>query len=286
MRRLIALVPAVLALATAGPALAATKNVSIKATGFAPVNVSINSGDSVKWTNIDKVNHQVVSDRGLFASPVLRPGQTYTRTFNQGGTYRYHDGLKPTEKGAVIVKGPPPSISLGANTPVVTFGSGIILSGAVSNQKPNETVQIYAQAYGQASYALVATVLTGVGGAWSYATKPEVLTYYKARWGNLESAVATIGVAPSISLRKIGSWWVVKTVGARRFSHRAVSVQRLNSFGQWVTLKKVALNSTGAQRFKLKLPKGRSQLRIAMSVNQAGAGYLGAYSKTITYRTK
>ena len=126
--------------------------------------MSINSGDSVKWTNIDKVNHQVVSDRGLFASPVLRPGQTYTRTFNQGGTYRYHDGLKPTEKGAVIVKGPPPSVSLGANTPVVTFGSGIILSGAVSNQKPNETVQIYAQAYGQASYALVATVLTGVGG--------------------------------------------------------------------------------------------------------------------------
>jgi hypothetical protein len=246
--------------------------------------VEINSGDSVKWTNVDTVNHQVVSDRGLFASSILRPGQSYTRQFNQGGTYRYHDGLKPTSKGTVIVKGPPPSVSIGASTPIVTFGNGITLSGVVSSLQPNETVQVYAQPFGQVSFALVATVLSGTGGAWSYATKPEVLTLYKARWGNRESIVATIGVAPSISFRRIGAWFVVKTVGARKFARRSVQVQRLNSFGQWVTLKRIVLNSSGAQRFKVKLPKGLNRLRIAMSVNQAGAGYLGAFSKTITYR--
>ena len=46
----------------------------------------------------------------------------------------------------------------------------------------------------------------------------------------------------------------------------------------------MTLNSSGAQRFKVKLPKGLNRLRIAMSINQAGAGYLGAYSKTIQYR--
>jgi plastocyanin len=284
MRRLIALVPAALVLATAGPALAATKAVQIKAAGFSPTRVEIASGDSVRWTNVDTVNHQVVSDAGLFASSILRPGQTYTRTFNQGGTYRYHDGLEPAEKGTVVVKGPPPSVSILASTPIVTFGNGITLAGVVSTLQPNETVQVYAQPFGQASFALAATVLTGTGGAWSYATKPEVLTLYKARWGNRESVVATIGVAPSISLRKIGSWWVVKTVPERRFARRSIQVQRLNSFGQWVTLKRVALNYSGAQRFKVKLPKGVNRLRIAMSVNQAGAGYLGAFSKTITYR--
>lgn len=284
MRRLIALVPAAVALATAGPALAATKNVSIKAGGFAPTKVEINSGDSVKWTNVDTVNHQVVSDHGLFASSILRPGQTYTRMFNQGGTYRYHDGLKPTERGSVVVKGPPPSVSIGASLPIVTYGSGVTLSGVVSSQLPNETVQVYAQVFGQASFALAATVLTGPGGTWSYATKPEALTLYKARWGSRESVVAMIGVAPSISFRRIGGWFVVKTVPERRFARRSVQVQRLNSFGQWVTLKRVALNSSGAQRFKVKLPNGLNRLRLAMSVNQAGAGFLGAFSKTIQYR--
>jgi len=32
------------------------------------------------------------------------------------------------------------------------------------------------------------------------------------------------------------------------------------------------------------LPCGTSRLRIAMSVNQAGAGYLGAFSREISYR--
>ena len=148
-------------------------------------------------------------------------------------------------------------MSIGASAPIVTYGSGITLAGVVSTGLPNETVQIYAQPFGQASFALAATILTGAGGAWSYATKPDALTLYKARWGNRESVVATIGVAPSISLRKIGPWWVVKTVGARKFSRRAVTLQRLNAFGQWVSLKKVTLNSSGAQRFKVKLPKGR-----------------------------
>jgi plastocyanin len=286
MRRLIALVPALLALATAGPSLAATHTVQIRPGGFVPVNVSINTGDSVRWLNVDRVNHQVVSDRGLFASPILGPGQSYTRTFNQGGTFRYHDGLEPAERGAVVVKGPPPSVSIGANPPIVTYGSGLSLSGVVSSLQPNETVEVWAQPYGQASFALAATILTGVGGAWSYATKPNVLTFYKVRWRNLESAVATVGVAPSISLRRTGSWWVVKTVGARTFSRKAVLIQRLNSFGQWVSVKKVTLNSSGAQRFKVTLPKGLNRLRVAMSINQAGAGYLGAFSKTIQYRNK
>ena len=286
MRRLIALLPAALVLATAGPALAATHTVQIRAGGFAPTRVNANAGDVIRWTNVDTVNHQVVSDQGLFASPILRPRQTYTRTFVSGGTFRYHDGLEPAERGTIAVKGPPPSVTIGASSAIVTFGNGLMLSGTVSTLLPNETVQIYTVPFGQTSWALAATVLTGAGGVWSYATKPDLLTLYKVRWGNRESAVATVGVMPSLSLRRIGNWFVVKAVAARRFSHRAVQIQRFNGFGQWVTLKKVTLNSSGAQRFKVKLPKGLNQLRIAMSVNQAGAGYAGGFSKTILYRNR
>ena len=61
--------------------------------------------------------------------------------------------------------------------------------------------------------------------------------------------------------------------------------QRLNTLtGQWVTLKKLLLNSKSGAKFELKLPKGMNQLRLTMSVNQAGAGYLGVIGPTITWR--
>ena len=33
-----------------------------------------------------------------------------------------------------------------------------------------------------------------------------------------------------------------------------------------------------------KLPAGSSLVRVAMSVNQAGAGYLGGFSRTLSYK--
>jgi hypothetical protein len=66
-----------------------------------------------------------------------------------------------------------------------------------------------------------------------------------------------------------------------------VQLQRLNgTTGQWVTLKKVLLNSKSSARvlLKTKLPKGLNQLRVTMSVNQAGSGFLGAISPTVKYR--
>ena len=65
-----------------------------------------------------------------------------------------------------------------------------------------------------------------------------------------------------------------------------MQIQRFNAFGQWVTLKRVKLNSSGAQRFKVALPKGLNRLRVAMSVNQAGAGFAGGFSKTILWRNR
>jgi hypothetical protein len=65
-----------------------------------------------------------------------------------------------------------------------------------------------------------------------------------------------------------------------------VLAQRFSRFGQWVTLKKVRLGGKSTAAFRLTLPKGKSRIRIAMSVNQAGTGYLDGYSPTITVRRR
>jgi hypothetical protein len=65
-----------------------------------------------------------------------------------------------------------------------------------------------------------------------------------------------------------------------------VIAQRLSRFGQWVTIKKVRLGGRSTAAFKMRLPTGKSRVRVAMSVNQAGAGYLAGYSPTITVRRR
>ena len=53
-------------------------------------------------------------------------------------------------------------------------------------------------------------------------------------------------------------------------------MQRLNQFGEWVSLKKVFLNSQSTQRFKLATlrPGLYTDSRLFMTTNQAGAGYI------------
>jgi len=72
---------AALALALPGPGGAASIQVTISATAFTPKNLTVNYGDTVKWKNADKVNHQLVADNGAFASPILRPGDWYPFTW-------------------------------------------------------------------------------------------------------------------------------------------------------------------------------------------------------------
>jgi hypothetical protein len=53
-----------------------------------------------------------------------------------------------------------------------------------------------------------------------------------------------------------------------------------------VTLRKVQLDARSAARVVVALPKGVSDLRVTMSVNQAGAGFLGAISDAILWRQR
>jgi hypothetical protein len=51
-----------------------------------------------------------------------------------------------------------------------------------------------------------------------------------------------------------------------------------------VTVKQARLNSNSAAIFPATLlPKGHSTIRVALSVNQAGPGYLGGLSRKLTY---
>jgi plastocyanin len=276
----------VLTLAPAGSAVStATATVKITRSAFVPAKVTVKVGDSVKWTNTDTISHQVVANNGTFASPVLGAGKSYTFRFRASGTYRYHDGLHPTLTGTVVVTGPPPAVSIGASAPIVVYGQQVVLSGVVSNHLDGEQVTVYQQPYPQASFSEITKVLTTAGGAWSLVVKPTILTSYEAKWKSSTSTSVAIGVRPKIGFTHQGRVFYAKATAAPDFRGRVVYVQRLSRFSQWVKIRKLTLGPKGFKQFRLPgLRKGRSYLRVSMSLNQAGGGYLDGFSPVLTIR--
>lgn len=79
-----------------------------------PKELTIKSGDTVKWVNLFKDAHNVVADsvpKGAesFKSPMLtKAGQSWSFTFKQSGTYSYHCHPHASYgmKGTIIVDRP------------------------------------------------------------------------------------------------------------------------------------------------------------------------------------
>jgi plastocyanin len=284
MRKLILTLAAVTALAIAGPAGAATKGINIYSTGFSPKSVTITEGDTVTWTNRDAASHQILADKGQFVSAILHKNQSFSYTFKAAGTYTYKDELHPKLAGTITVKGLPPSLTFAASAPIVTYGQQLTLTGVVSSHNAGESVTIYYQPYPQPNPIQRAVILTSAGGTFSFIVAPQVLTNYQAAWKGAYATPTTVQVAPKVTLGR-NNGWIIHAAGGRSFVGRAVQLQRLNvATGQWVTMRKVLLNSKSSARVQLKLPKGLNRLRVTMSVNQAGAGFLGTISPTVTWR--
>ncbi len=284
MRTLILAFTAASVLAVAGPAGAASTTISIYGSTFSPKNVTVTQGDTVTWVNRDNATHQVLATGGQFVSAILKPGQKYAFTFNAPGTYSYEDELHPKLTGKITVKAAPPTLTLAVSQPSVVYGTRVTLTGTISSHAAGQQVTIYYRPYPQPNLIQRTTLLTAAGGAFSFLAEPQVLTTYQVSWSGAFATPVTVQVQPHLSLGRSGAW-LIRVSGGRSFAGRSVQLQRLNALtGQWVTQRKVELGARSSARVTLTLPKGVNKLRLTMSVNQAGAGYLGAIGPTITWR--
>jgi plastocyanin len=71
-----------------------------------PANLTVKSGSTVKWTNLDATLHNVAITSGpaTFSSPALKTGGTYSATFAKPGLYRYLCTFHPqTMVGTITV---------------------------------------------------------------------------------------------------------------------------------------------------------------------------------------
>jgi hypothetical protein len=163
----------------------------------------------------------------------------------------------------------------------VFYGAGIRLTGFISSGAANQDVSVWEKPFGSTSFVKRADLKTGTSGAYDYTLVPQVLSEYQTRWGARSSAIVGVGVRPRMTFIRRAPWFVTSAKAGRSLAGRWVYVQRRSSLGQWVNRKKVRLGSSGARRFKMDLPRGRHFLRMFMTTNQAGTGYVWSHSRTL-----
>jgi YVTN family beta-propeller protein len=80
-----------------------TAKVSIASFAFNPSSIAIRPGESVTWSNDDGSPHALVFDDGVGDIVSLSPGQSFTRTFANAGTYEYSCSFHPYMTAKVVV---------------------------------------------------------------------------------------------------------------------------------------------------------------------------------------
>jgi len=75
----------------------------IKNFAFDPASITVKVGSTVRWVNQDSVPHRIVFADGA-DSTVLAGMQSWSRKFDQAGTYDYACTIHPDMLGTVIVE--------------------------------------------------------------------------------------------------------------------------------------------------------------------------------------
>ena len=85
---------------------------------------------------------------------------------------------------------------------------------------------------------------------------------------------------PESGLRR----YVAKVTSDLGYGGHWVLVQRRNALGGWHSVKRVFLGSSSRAVFRMRLPHGRSVLRLFLPESQAGAGYVSGLSHLLFVR--
>lgn len=91
--------------------------VLITSSDFRPITITINQGDTITWINQESKEswpasnihptHTLYPGSSLceeFDSCMISPGESWSFTFNEVGTWIYHDHLNPSLEGLIEVK--------------------------------------------------------------------------------------------------------------------------------------------------------------------------------------
>jgi len=87
----------------AGSSLATVHDVEIVDFQFSPSSLTVNAGDTVRWTNLDSAPHTSTSNTDIWDSGTLTNDQSYEYVLATVGDFPYFCGIHPSMTATIMV---------------------------------------------------------------------------------------------------------------------------------------------------------------------------------------
>jgi plastocyanin len=192
------LIACVAAAAAAPPSLADSageqRTVDIPGTFYSPAALTALVGDTVTWTNHDRMTHTVTADHGEFDSDRLEPGAHFAHTFVQAGVYRYHCRIHRFMHGEIDVY----AVALVGPNHSVPRGSTVTLSGLAPGDVQSVTLE---QQQADGGYQAVTSASPAPDGSFGFAVTVSDPALFRVRASDQLSDPVAVWPQPLVTMR-------------------------------------------------------------------------------------
>ncbi len=84
--------------------LTAPEEISITSSGYSPIDITIDVGETVRFINTDSEKHTATSDDLSWGTGTMQADGTFTHRFTEAGTYTFFDSYDSGNTGAIYVR--------------------------------------------------------------------------------------------------------------------------------------------------------------------------------------
>jgi plastocyanin len=266
------LVACVAAAVAAPPSLADSaaeqRSVDIPGTSFSPDALTVLMGDTVTWTNHDRMTHTVTADHDEFDSGRLEPGARFAHTFVQPGVYRYHCRIHRFMHGEIDVY----AVALVGPSRSVALGSTVALDGLAPVDIRSVGLE---QEQADGSYEAVASASPAADGSFSFRVAVTVPARFRARAGNQFSDPIAVHPQPSVTIhvRRVNGRESVDIVAEPDQAGAPIALERyIRERYWWMPVRKAKLAADGRVTFTVPVNERGVRLRAHLLRGRNGWG--------------
>jgi plastocyanin len=274
------LVACVAAAAAAPPSLADSVGVQriadIPGTFFSPDALPVLVGDTVTWTNHDRMTHTVTADHDEFDSDRLEPGAHFAHTFLQPGVYRYHCRIHRFMHGEIDVY----AVALLGPNRSVRLDSTITLSGLVPTDVRSVGLE---EQQADGSYEAVASASPAADGSFRFPITVSGPSRFRARAGDRLSDPVAVQPQPLVTVRvlRVDGRATVAIAAEPDQAGAPVAVERyIQERYWWMPIRRGKLGADG--RVTLTVPVKARGVRFRVHLLRGRNGWGDATSAAIT----